>query len=78
MFSCGHLFLSNRKQRAQSAMSKRGQEGTSGESSANGEAQVNEFGDGEAETYYIGAVQHVEYEETFSARYERFRKPAEC
>ena len=33
MFSCGHLFLSNRKQRGLSAMSKRGQEGTSKESS---------------------------------------------
>ena len=31
MFSCSHFFLSNRKQ---SAMSKRGQEGTSGEGSA--------------------------------------------
>ena len=32
MLSCSHLFLSNRKQRVQSAMSKRGQEGTSGTS----------------------------------------------
>ena len=34
MFSCIHFFLSNRKQREQSAMSKSGKEGTSRESSA--------------------------------------------
>ena len=33
MFSCSHFFLSNREQK-QSAMAKRGQEGTSGEGSA--------------------------------------------
>ena len=51
MFSCSHFFFSNRKQRVHSAMSKRGQEGTSGESLPNAE-----FGDGEAEIYFLGAV----------------------
>ena len=44
----------------------------------NDEAEIYEFGDGEAETFYIGAVQYVEYEERFSARYVRFRKNGEC
>ena len=55
MFSCSHFFFANRKQRVQSALSKRGQEGTSGESLPNAA-----FGDGEAEIYFLGAVRHVE------------------
>ena len=36
------------------------------------------FGDGEAETFEFGVAQPLEYEEEFSARFERFQQPGEC
>ena len=46
-------------------MSKRGQ----------GRYFWRKFGDGEVETYEFGVAQPLEYEEEFTARFERFNNP---
>ena len=43
-----------------------------------GEAETFEFHDGEVETYEFGVEQHLEYEEEFSAIFERFQQSGEC
>ena len=75
MFSCSHVFLSNRKQ---SAVSKRRWRRYFRRRFGDGKAEVYEFGDGETKTYELGVTQLVECEEEFSVRFERFQQPVEC